>query len=223
MGTQLPLDLETSDRFSRERLVVQPALSDVLEVLLKPESWLGAHVILQGAEGTGKTHLAHVFSASIRAHFLTSQETFGLDLGSLGGSYVVDDAETANEEALFHLSNHVQRSNQFLVLTTKKQPITWETMLPDLASRLRAMRLVVLPEPDDQLLVGVLRKLFTERAISPSEDTLDYLARRIERSVPAAQKIVTELEYYANGRAFNKALVRDFLEQTETLFDDPGA
>lgn len=221
MSRQIPLDLETPDRFSHDSLVVNPELQAVLDILTHPQAWISPHVILFGATGTGKTHLAHIFADATGARFLTATDE--LDLADLNGSYVVDDADQADEEALFHLSNHVQKAGQYLVLTTKTQPITWQTAVPDLTSRLRAMRLLLLPEPDDALLTGVLRKLFAQRAISPTDDTLDYLARRIERSVPAAQKIVTELEYYANGRAFNKALIRDFLEQTETLFDDPDA
>ncbi|EGF90372.1 bacterial dnaA family protein [Asticcacaulis biprosthecium C19] len=221
MARQLPLDLELPDRFSRDSFATNAALQAVLDVLLVPQAWISPHLILQGPSGTGKSHLAHIFAAETGAHLLTADDTYQLDLAALTGSYVVDDAETASEEALFHLSNYVQKSGQHLVLTTKIQPIIWQTALPDLGSRLRAMRLMVLPEPDEDLLAAVLKKLFAQRFIQPSDDTLAYLSTRVERSVPAAQKIVTELEHHANGRAFNKTLIRDFLEQSETLFDDP--
>ncbi|ESQ92469.1 hypothetical protein ABAC460_02955 [Asticcacaulis sp. AC460] len=220
MIRQLPLDLERPDRFSRDSFATNAALQDVLDVLLNPQDWISPHLILHGPAGTGKTHLAHVFAAETGARLLAPDDTRQLDLATLGGSYVVDDAEIASEEALFHLSNHVQKTGQQLVLTTKKQPIVWQTALPDLTSRLRAMRLIVLPEPDEELLAAVLKRLFAQRFIQPSDDTLAYLSARIERSVPSAQKIVTELEHHANGRAFNKTLIRDFLEQSETLFDD---
>jgi hypothetical protein len=46
---------------------------------------------------------------------------------------------------------------------------------------------------------------------------------RIDRSVGAIQKTVTELEYYAGGRAFNRALARDYFEQEHQLpFAKPG-
>src|SRR2546429_197888 len=82
----------------------------------------------------------------------------------------------------------------------------------DVASRLNAMRLITLPEPDDALLRDILLRLFARRAISPSPDAVDYLMLRIDRSVGAVQKIVTELEYYAGGRAFNRSLARDYFE-----------
>ncbi|ESQ75265.1 hypothetical protein [Asticcacaulis sp. AC402] len=220
MARQLPLDLERYDRFSRDSFAVNAALQGVLDILTTPHAWISPHLILQGASGSGKTHLCHIYAAQAGAHLLNPKDTQHLDLAGLSGNYVVDDADQACEEALFHLSNYVEKSGHHLVMTTKVQPITWQTTLPDLGSRLRAMRLIVLPEPDEALLVVVLKKLFAERFIHPSDDTLAYLSARAERSVPAAQKIVTDLEHYANGRAFNKALIRDFLEQSETLFDD---
>ncbi|MDI7774560.1 chromosomal replication initiator DnaA [Asticcacaulis sp. EMRT-3] len=222
MPHQLPLDLEAPDRYSRDRFIATPPLRDVLSLLERDKSWLSPHLILQGPTGSGKTHLGHIFAADHDGLFLSAADTHQLDPARLEARpYVVDDAEMADEEALFHLSNHVQTYGQKLVLTTHIQPLMWETHLPDLASRLRAMRLIVLPEPDEDLLTGIFHKLFSERAISPSADCIDYLVRRMDRSVATAQKIVTELEHYANGRPFNRMLARDYMESGQTsLFDE---
>ena len=217
MPRQIPLDLETPGRYGRDRLVVTEALQGVLDVLLAPAGWLSPGLIVWGPGGSGKTHVGHVFAAENDGVVLPA----GRARPVAAPAIVIDDADEADQETLFHLSNRVQISGQKLVLLTKIHPRAWPVSVPDLASRLNAMRLLVLPEPDETLLVAILKKLFARRAISPSDDTLAYLANRMERSVAAAQKIVTDLEYYADGRAFNRLLVRDFFEQSETLFDDP--
>lgn len=217
MARQIPLDLETPDAFSRDRLVVTPAVQAVLDVLMAPQAWLAPSLILHGPPGSGKTHLGHIFASETGGMFQAASEAGPSDALAI----VIDDADTASQEALFHLVNRVAASGQNLVLLTRVHPRAWEVTVPDLASRLNAMRLLAVPEPGEDLLAAILEKLFASRAISPSPETLAYLANRMERSVAAAQKIVTELEYYANGRAFNRALVRDFFEQSETLFDDP--
>ena len=215
---QLPLDLETPDRFSRDQFITTPALQAVLDVLLAPEKWLSAHLILLGPAGSGKTHIGHIFAGMHDACFLNASETQSLDPADIRDTtYVIDDAEEASEEILFHLNNRVQISGHHLVLMTNKHPLDWRPSLPDLASRLNATRLLVLPEPDEDLLTAILNKLFAQRAISPSPDCIDYLARRMDRSVTAAQKIVTDIEHYANGRAFNRALARDFIDRAESL------
>lgn len=213
---QLPLDLETPDRFSRDRFVANAELQGVLDILRRPDSWLAPQLVLSGPAGSGKTHLGHIFAETTGARFLTAAQTHGLAIGEADG-YVVDDAEEASEETLFHLFNKVQNSAQNLVLLTRIQPLQWQVTLPDWQSRLRAMRLISLPEPDDELLSAILSKLFAQRAISPSPDALAYIASRMDRSVSALQKIVTDLEHYANGRPFNRALARDFFEQSDRL------
>ena len=214
MSHQLPLDLKAPDRFSRDRLVTDGPLGTVLDVLLKPQTWISPHLMLLGPSGSGKTHLGHVFAAGTGAVFLEAASTCGLDVAVIDRGVVVDDAETASQEALFHLYNHLQITGQPLVLLTKKHPREWNVAIPDLASRLTAMRLVPVPEPGEDLLEAILHKLFAERAISPSPDAVAYIASRMDRSVAAAQKIVTELEHYANGRAFNRSLVRDFFDDS---------
>ena len=220
MSLQLPLDLESGDRYSRDHFIATTELAATMGVLLHPEQWISPHLILLGPSGSGKTHLGHIFAAHTNGVFLRADDTHQLDLASLQAApYVVDDAERASEDALFHLFNHVQKSGQKLVLLTENQPITWNIKLPDLASRLNAMRILTLPEPDEDLLIAILNKLFAQRAISPSPDFIDYIVRRMDRSVSAAQKIVTELEHYANGRAFNRALAKSWFDHETDLFE----
>jgi chromosomal replication initiation ATPase DnaA len=220
MSLQLPLDLESGDRYSRDRFIATTELVATMGVLLHPDQWLSPHLILLGPSGSGKTHLGHIFAAQTEGLFLTAEETNHLDLTALQPvAYVVDDAERASEEALFHLFNHVQKAGQQLVLLTENQPVAWNVELPDLSSRLNAMRIITLPEPDENLLVAILNKLFAQRAISPSPDLIDYIVRRMDRSVSAAQKIVTELEHYANGRAFNRALAKSWFDHETDLFE----
>lgn len=223
MSLQLPLDLETGNPYSRDQFIATTELAALLGVLLHPAQWLSPHLILLGPAGSGKTHLGHIFAGQTQGRFLTTEDTFTLDPAALEPlPYVVDDAEKASEDTLFHLCNHVQKSGQQLVLLTENQPIVWNVKLPDLASRLNAMRILSLPEPDEDLLIAILNKLFAQRAISPSPDFIDYIARRMDRSVSAAQKIVTELEHYANGRAFNRALAKSFFDnETDLLGDAP--
>lgn len=217
MSHQLPLELISPQTYRPEDLIVTAA-NEALYDLLKAPKWLHPHLWLASSEGSGKTHLGHVFKDLSSASFLSSAETHGL----IGADFpdadvVIDDADTANEEVLFHLINRSLASQKRLLLLSRKHPVDVQPALPDLSSRLKAMRVIDMPEPDEAMLRALLVRLFARRAISPSAEFIEFLSRRMERSIPAAQKIVTDIDHYANGRPFNRTLARDFLDQAENL------
>ena len=88
-------------------------------------------------------------------------------------------------------------------------------------TRLNALVVAQIEEPDDQMLEGVLRKFFGERSIRPSDDVYPYLIRRIERSIPAAKDVVSRLDDLAatGQREITRALARQILEQEDSTLD----
>jgi len=86
--------------------------------------------------------------------------------------------------------------------------------LPDLASRLQATQVARLDPPDDALLSALLAKLFDDRQLWPSPETIAFLTRRIERSFDAAQRVVAELDRAAleEQRPLTRALASKVLD-----------
>jgi chromosomal replication initiation ATPase DnaA len=125
-----------------------------------------------------------------------------------------------DEEALFHLIN-MAGAEGGLLLTGRTPPSTWPARVPDLRSRLNALPVALLGEPDDALLLAVMSKLFRERHIRAPDDLLVYLLRRMERSVPAARAMVVRIDEaaLADGRPISRALARELLEDSGDLFD----
>ena len=108
-----------------------------------------------------------------------------------------------------------------LLLTSRTSPRAWPAKLPDLRSRLNALPIAEIGEPDDVVLEGLLRKFFRERNIKPAEDVFPYLMRRIERSVRVAREIVTRLDEAADAedREITRALARQILETDPRTLD----
>ncbi len=217
MAHQYPLDLSLPAPYAAANFVVSDANRGLFALLMTPADWLNPHLVLTGPAGSGKTHAGHVFAETHGAHWLNP----GAPVPDNATLFVVDEAETFDQEVLFHLYNRTASDGRLLLLS-RQHPAQWTICVPDFESRLKAMRVVDMPEPDDSLLKSVLKKLFEARVITPSDDVLEYLSRRMERSVAHAQKIVTGLEAYANGRAFTRSLARQFIETSEnmTWFDD---
>jgi chromosomal replication initiation ATPase DnaA len=219
---QLTIPLETPPLHTRAAFVESAANAQALALLDRWPAWPGGVLALVGPEGSGKTHLAQIWAAESGAARYRS----GDDLTALAGTPVlVEDADSAGggagDEALFHLINRAP-SDGGLLLTARTRPTAWPAALPDLRSRLNALTVAELGEPDDALLIAVLEALFREKLHRPAPDLYEYLLRRMPRSVAAAREMVRRLDQAAGeqGRPLNRLLAREVLDQTADLFGD---
>lgn len=223
--SQLSLGLEAPPALTREAFVESPANAQAVAAL---DSWPDAvsHVLaLAGPPLSGKTHLMTAWADRTGALVLEGEAAALADMADLEGRLVaVDDADRVDDETLFHLINLAGGHGAGLLLVSRQPPARWETNLPDLRSRLNAIRVVSLQEPDDELLRGMLTRFFGQNSVRPSPELLEYLVRRIERSAPAARQVVRRLIDAAAPlqRPVTRALAREVLgadEPDPDLFD----
>ena len=221
MARQLRLDLSRAPSYRREDFVVSPANAEAAAAIDAWPAWRSGALVLCGPEASGKTHLASAWAH--RAKALTLKPP--VDLATLGDHpLLIEDADAwPDAEALFHLLN-MAAAGHSLLLTSRRRPTAWKTPLADLRSRLNALPVVEIAEPDDELLEGLMLKLFRERHIRPAEDVTPYLVRRMERSAPAARALVDKIDEAssAESRAVTRVLVRQILEiqaETPDLFE----
>jgi chromosomal replication initiation ATPase DnaA len=98
-----------------------------------------------------------------------------------------------------------------VLLTGKGEPGAWFSTPPDLASRLRAMPVATIGEPDDETLALRLREEGVRRHLNLSDESVDYLAPRMERSWAAVELVADQIER-TKGRAETKASARAVLK-----------
>jgi chromosomal replication initiation ATPase DnaA len=223
---QFRLKLDRLETFRRADFVLSSSNAEAVKALDAWPGWHGGCLALIGAEGAGKSHLAMSWARDIGAAVIPAKGR--VDLGALQGRPVLyEDADrdrARRDEILFHLINMAGQPGGGLLLTGRTAPTGWSAALPDLRSRLNALLVAQIDEPDDVILESVLRKFFRERNIRPTEDVFPYLLRRIERSAPRALEVVRRLDEAADaeGRAVSRALARQILEDeppTLNLFE----
>ena len=195
---QLKLELERETPFRADDFVLSGCNRTAAVTLAGwPDAAAGLSggvLSLCGPAGSGKSHLAALWAERMGAVPLDGAEAALADPLELEGRPVLlDRAPEADDETLFHLLNLAQSPGGALLLVSRKAPSLWPVALPDLHSRLNAIRTVAIEEPDEAVLSAILQRAFDRRSIRPQPDVIPYLVRRIERSAPAADSVVERL------------------------------
>jgi chromosomal replication initiation ATPase DnaA len=182
-------------------------------------AWSGPALVIHGPEGSGKSHLAAIWSQESGARFVAARalETGRLPAALATGALVVEDlaAGQFEERAMFHLLNLAREQRAFVLITTRDNPAAWPVGIADLGSRLRALPSLALAAPDDALLRSVIVKLFADRKIAVEPDLVAFLAARIERSFAGARRAVEWLdrEALSRKRPVNRSLAGELFRE----------
>jgi chromosomal replication initiation ATPase DnaA len=198
---QLVLELPLRTALGRDDFLVTPSNAAAVAMIDRYPDWPHHGVVLLGGTGSGKSHLLEVWRQSAGARLVTAAAlgTEPPDRLLASGALAIDDAPGAalDERALFHLLNHARQTGGHILIASEKDPAHWPVALPDLASRLKALPVARLDQPDDALLRGVLVKLFTDRQIAVEETVISYLMMRMPRSLDAARAVVAAIDRVA--------------------------
>jgi hypothetical protein len=174
--------------------------------------------IVSDANSTAVRHLEHWALWPVMATVLTGPRKSGRSLlgrifaAKTGGRFV-DNADSQDEEKLFHAWNAAQADRKPLLLAAELPSAKWRIKLPDLRSRLLASPHVAIEEPDFPLMMGLVEKLLHVRGLAAKPEVVRYVVPRIERSYIAVGRIVDALDEasLARRRPISMAVAREAL------------
>lgn len=214
---QLALNLPHSESLSREDFLEGAGNASALALIDGWPDWPNRIMLLVGPDGCGKSHLASIWAeeAGARSISAPSLTAAAVPAALATGALVVEDLTPSgfDERALFHLMNLAREDEAFVLITARTPPSALPVELRDLRSRLRAVPVVTLCAPDDQLFRALIVKLCADRQLSIDESLVTYLATRIDRSFAAARRAVERLdtESLRLGRPVTRALAAELL------------
>ena len=223
---QLTLDFPES-RLSIDRLSVTPANRVAIAMLKRWPDWRQPAVALVGKPKSGLTTAARAWADHAGGELLDAK-TFSRmkhrQVEALSSMPVAIDLaqDVTNEDNLLSIINLSSRAGGSLLLTGHASPARWRVKLPDLESRLKAMTLIELGPPDDEMLSLRLEAAMKRRFLKLPDDVEAYLKLRLERSYTAIESFVEILHQMAEGREITVPLAREVLDQmdgTRPLFD----
>lgn len=221
MHRQLSFDLPVRAAQGREDFFVTPANAMAVALIEGWQTWPGRKLVLEGPKGSGKTHLVHVWAKASGARIIKATDLTDADVPALArGNVAIEDValiagDSAAENAMFHLHNLVLAEGHALLMTADRPAARWGLVLPDLASRMQGTTATRLEAPDDRLLSALLAKLFADRQLVPTPDTIPYLVTHMNRAFESAQALVVAMDAAAldQGRPLNRKLAAEVLER----------
>lgn len=209
---QMPLPLLYHAGNARADFFVSECNKEAIDWIDSSANWPCPMLLLLGPASSGKTHLAHIFTANIyQANNLTYD-----DVHLMPDVFALEDIDAAgvNEELLFHIFNEAVARNKKVLFTAKAMPL-WH--LNDLKTRMNTIPCVHIGLPDDTVLMSLILKGLTERQLDIESDVMDYILKHIERSFVAAGRF-TELAQslsLAQKRPITIPFAKQVLEQMQ--------
>ena len=172
----LPLDWPHSN--GDTRLILSAANQAASDHFRKWTMWPVKATILTGPRRSGRSLLARTFVERV-------------------GGRLIDGAERAEEEELFHAWNHAQDSGRPLVMISDVVPPEWVPTLADLRTRIAVTPVTRIGLPDDALFPQLIELLFADRGLYVPGEALRFMAERLERDYWAAERAVEAVDRFA--------------------------
>jgi hypothetical protein len=172
----LPLDWPHSD--GDARFILSDANREAFDHFRKFSLWPVKATVLTGPRRSGRTLLARSFVERV-------------------GGRLFDDADSRDEEELFHAWNDAQDSGLPLVMVAEEAPPAWSPKLPDLRTRLAITPVATINPPDDELFEALIQLLFADRGLHVPREALRFMTERLNREYWTAERAVEEVDRFA--------------------------
>ena len=112
------------------------------------------------------------------------------------GGRLFDQADSHDEEELFHAWNQAQDSGRAMVMITDG-PAPWPVSLPDLRTRLAVTPVTRIEQPDDALFAALVELLFADRGLHIPGEAVRFITQRVHRDYVTAERVVEAIDRHA--------------------------
>jgi len=194
---QLFLDFPKADETSRP-VIETGSYASAVTALRRWRLWPGGQFAIVGERQSGRTRLLRLWAEDAGAALVTGEALARAEIDEIArlsvSALAVDDADHPGAAlGLLAALNLCRDRLTPLLLSGRRQPAAWFSSPPDLRSRLSAMPLAAIDPPDDATLAARLREECILRHLNIPEESVNYLAQRMEPSWEAVGRVADQI------------------------------
>ena len=153
----------------------------------------GNKTLLFGPRKSGKTEIGKMWATKNNA--VVFKNNLDNLINTRNNILIEDLDKILNYENIFHLINHAASYELKILITTSISINDLDIKLNDLVSRLKTFNYLRINNPDDDMLLNILTKLFIDKQfILNSNSIFNYILKRANRSYEEMIKIVEKLD-----------------------------
>ena len=230
MSTQLRLGFP-EHALGFDEMCISSSNEAAISVIRNIQRWPSPAICLMGPVLSGLTTATRAWAKEVGAALIEPASFNDLDhsdVEALAAHHsAIDDADQiTNTDNLLSLINLSETKRTSILLTSHVSPASWPTRSnADLRSRLEAMPIAALDEPDEVLLTERLISACRQRYARLPRNAAEYLAKRMERSFLAIEDLAERLDAAVSepGTKLTIKTARDVLNEgagTHPLFND---
>ena len=175
---QIALPLDWPQTEGESRFIVTAANREAFDHFRHWSMWPVKATVLTGPRRSGRTLLARMFAERV-------------------GGRLIDQADSRDEEEVFHAWNDAQDTGFPLVMVAEAAPPAWSPKLPDLRTRLAITPVATINPPDDELFEALIQLLFADRGLHVPREALRFMTERLNREYWTAERAVEEVDRFA--------------------------
>ncbi len=170
------------------------------------------NIFLEGPKKSGKSILAAIWVKNNNSIYFN--KNFNEVINCKKNVCIKNINKNINEENLFHIINHCKLYNLNILITSNLNINNIDLKLKDLKSRLKTFVNVKINNPDDDMLLNILTKLFIDKQfIINSDEIFGYILKRANRSYEEMFYIVHKLDHLSleKKRQLTIPLIKEIL------------
>ena len=182
---QLLLNFKFNKSYSKDDFFVSESNFFAFNLIDTWPRWEKNIINICGEKYSGKTHLAEIFSKKSKCKAFDANN-FKYDEAEklrLYENIILDNFDNEiDENSVFSLINFVDQNNKYLLINSIKPINEIQFKLRDLRSRSKNCLIAKIDKPDDNLIMVLISKCFSDRQVLIDKKLIEYITKRITRS-----------------------------------------